>query len=593
MIEKRVKAILGQAPFDYAIRNVRVVNVFNNEIKLQDIGIVGDSIAFVGTLGEYHTAVKELDGQERFALPGFIDAHMHLESSMLTPSNFAKAVIACGTTTVAADPHEIGNVMGQEGVQALIDGSRGLPLRTLIFAPSTIPSLPGFEDSNYAVGENEMNRMLDLPGVHGLGEVMDFNGVAAADPEMLRIIAAGAARGCILDGHASMLTGDRLQAFRATGIDSDHTTPTAEKLKEELALGFNVQIQEIMLSEAMVQAINEAPLQNRICLVTDDVPLTRLMYDGHLNHVVEKAIALGLDPLTAIRCATINAAECLRLYDVGAICPGRKADIQLVRELEHPKPDLVIAGGVPVYENGAFLVAFPEIAMPEGMYHTMHREPIREEYFYITSDVSEDFVGGKARVNIIYQDGVGVRTSRREAWLELTPWTSGKAKVNTDGYLMMAVCNRYGKDQYGLSLVEGVGTLTGAVALTYGHDCHNLTVYGSNPADMTLAANAIIDAGGGICAVEDGKVIHMIALPLAGLLCEDPADVLLEKLDAFVASCERMGLCHARPLSFFTTMPLAVSPEIKCTDKGLLDVANKKFLPIIEEILVDEIQEEI
>ncbi|MBR5319832.1 MAG: adenine deaminase [Peptococcaceae bacterium] len=592
MIEKRIRAILGQAPFDYAIRNVRVVNVFNNEIKLQDIGIVGDRIAYVGTMGEHQSALQEIDGQERYALPGFIDAHMHLESSMMTPSNFAKSVIACGTTTVAADPHEIANVMGRDGVQALMDGSKGLPLNVLIFAPSTIPSLPGFEDSNYEVDGAEMNRLLNLSGIHGLGEVMDFNGVAAAEPNILRIIEAGAERGCILDGHASMLTGDRLQAFRATGIDSDHTTPTAEKLKEELALGFNVQIQEIMLSEAMVQAINEAPVQNRICLVTDDVPLTRLMYDGHLNHVVEKAIELGLDPLTAIRCATINAADRLRLNDTGAVCPGRKADIQLVRELEHPKPDMVFCGGVPVYENGAFLVEFPASQMPEAMYHTMNRKPMGEEDFRITCDVSDTFQGGKARVNMIYQDGVGVRTKRKEAWLPLQPLASGKAKVNTDGHLLMAVCNRYGKEQYGLGLVDGVGSLNGAVALTYGHDCHNLTVYGSNPADMTVAANAIIQAGGGICAVEQGQVINLIALPLAGLLCEDSADVLLNKLDDFLNNVERMGFRHARPLSFFTTMPLAVSPEIKCTDKGLLDVANKTFLPVIEEI-IEEIQEEI
>ena len=314
MIEKRVQAILGKIPFDLAICNVRVVNVFNNEIKLQDIGIVGDTIAYVGKLADHHHAIHTVDGEGKYALPGFIDAHMHLESSMMVPANFAKAVIACGTTTVAADPHEIANVMGRKGVQALLDAVRDLPLRALIFAPSTIPSLPGYEDSNYAVNGEEMERLLDLPGIHGLGEVMDFNGVAAGETEILKVIEAGAKRGVILDGHASLLTGDRLQAFRATGIDSDHTTPTAEKLQEELALGFNVQIQEIMLSEAMVQAINRAPLQNRICLVTDDVPLPRLVHDGHLNHVVEKAIELGLEPLTAIRCATINAAFTSSFY---------------------------------------------------------------------------------------------------------------------------------------------------------------------------------------------------------------------------------------------------------------------------------------
>ena len=584
MIEKRIQAILGKIPFDLAIRNVQVVNVFNNEIKLQDIGIVGDTIAYVGTLGEHHSADHNIDGEGHYALPGFIDAHMHLESSMMIPANFAKAVVACGTTTVAADPHEIANVMGHEGVEALMNATEGLPFRALIFAPSTIPSLPGFENSNYEVDGEEMGRLLDIPGIHGLGEVMDFNGVAAGEQEILKVIEAGAQRGVILDGHASLLTGDRLQAFRSTGIDSDHTTPTAEKLKEELALGFNVQIQEIMLSEAMVQAINEAPIQNRICLVTDDVPLPRLIHDGHLNHVVEKAIELGLDPLTAIRCATINAADRLRLTDVGAICPGRKADIQLVRDLEHPQPDSVFYGGVHVFEKGAFLVDFHEVEMPESMHHTMDRKPMKEEDFILTCDVSKTFKEGTARVNIIYQDGVGVRTKHKEAILPLEVMEKGKAKLNTDGYLTMAVINRYGKDQMGLGLVEGVGDFRGAVALTYGHDCHNLTVYGTDPKNMKAAANAIIEAGGGICVVEDGMVLNLIPLPLAGLLCETPMDLLQKRLDMFLHNCERLGFRHSRPLSFFTTMPLAVSPEIKCTDKGLLDVANKKFISVIEEV---------
>lgn len=584
MIEKRIQAILGKIPFDLAIRNVQVVNVFNNKIKLQDIGIVGDTIAYVGTLGEHHSAEHTINGEGHYALPGFIDAHMHLESSMMIPANFAKAVIACGTTTVAADPHEIANVMGHEGVEALMNATEGLPFRALIFAPSTIPSLPGFENSNYEVDGEEMGRLLDIPGIHGLGEVMDFNGVAAGEQEILKVIEAGAQRGVILDGHASLLTGDRLQAFRSTGIDSDHTTPTAEKLKEELALGFNVQIQEIMLSEAMVQAINEAPIQNRICLVTDDVPLPRLMHDGHLNHVVEKAIELGLDPLTAIRCATINAADRLRLTDVGAICPGRKADIQLVRDLEHPQPDSVFFGGQHVFEKGAFLVDFHEVEMPESMHHTMDRKPMKEEDFILTCSVPKTFKEGTARVNIIYQDGVGVRTKHKEAILPLELMEEGKAKLNTDGYLTMAVINRYGRDQMGLGLVEGVGDFRGAVALTYGHDCHNLTVYGTDPKNMKVAANAIIEAGGGICVVEDGMVLNLIPLPLAGLLCETPMDLLQERLDMFLHNCERLGFRHSRPLSFFTTMPLAVSPEIKCTDKGLLDVANKKFISVIEEV---------
>ena len=289
MLTDVVQAVRGKVPFDLLIENVQTVNVYNSSIAPGCIGVVGEHIVYVGPLEPDLQGRRVIDGRGRYALPGFVDCHMHLESSMLTPAHFARVALCCGTTTVAADPHEIGNVMGLEGVRALAEACRGLPLRAHIMAPSTIPSAPGFEDSGYTVGPGEVERLLDLPGVCGLGEVMDFNGVADGEAHILSVVESARRRHCILDGHASLLTGRRLQAFRAVGIDSDHTTNCAEKLREELALGFTVQVQESMLSEEMVRAMNEAPVQDRICLVTDDVPLPRLMRDGHLNHVVEKA----------------------------------------------------------------------------------------------------------------------------------------------------------------------------------------------------------------------------------------------------------------------------------------------------------------
>lgn len=215
---------------------------------------------------------------------------------MLTPEHFAQVALSCGTTTVCADPHEIANVLGIEGVRGLADACRSLPLRVLLTAPSTIPSAPGLEDSGFDVGPAEMEALLDIPGVAGLGEVMDFNAVAAGDERMLSVIEAAANHGVFLDGHVSALTGRRLQTFRAMGIDSDHTVPSAEKLREELALGFTVQVQECMLNREIVQAMNDAPVQDRICLVTDDVPLPRLMRQGHLNFVVERPSSWGWTP---------------------------------------------------------------------------------------------------------------------------------------------------------------------------------------------------------------------------------------------------------------------------------------------------------
>ena len=243
MLTAVVQAVRGKAPFDLLIRNIQIVNVYNSSIAPGCIGVVGEHIVYVGPLEPDLHARRVIDGQGRYALPGFVDSHMHLESSMLAPAHFARIALGCGTTTVAADPHEIGNVMGLEGVRALVEACEGLPLRTLVMAPSTIPSAPGYEGSGYEVGAGEMDRLLDLPGVWGLGEVMDFNAVADGEERILSVIERARRRHCLLDGHASLLTGARLQAFRATGIDSDHTTNSPEKLREELALGFTVQVQ--------------------------------------------------------------------------------------------------------------------------------------------------------------------------------------------------------------------------------------------------------------------------------------------------------------------------------------------------------------
>jgi len=583
VLKKLIDAIQGKTPFDLVIRNVRIVNVYQDTVLPGSIGIVDGRIAFTGIMEFPYMAKEEYDGHGQYALPGFVDSHMHLESSMLTPAYFSEIAVSCGTTTVAADPHEIGNVLGLEGVRALVALTRGLPLRVLMMAPSTIPSAPGFEGSGCEVGPEEAAALLDLPGMAGLGEVMDFNGVANGDVRILSVIETAAERGCILDGHASVLTGRRLQAFRATGIDSDHTTASAEKLLEELSLGFTVQIQECMLSEELVRAMNTVAIQNRICLVTDDVPLPRLMREGHLNHVVEKAISLGLDPLRAIRYASINPADRLRLYRVGAIAPGMTADIQLVGDLLHPHPSTVICGGIFAFKDGKFLLSSSRPQIPDTLYRTVRCAAVKPEDFTPTLHVPPSFEGGTALVNVIHQDGVSMRTKRIQRLLPVL-MKSGRPTLDTSSLFEMAVFNRYGKNQHGIAFIDGMEHVRGAVALTYGHDSHNVAVFGNGAADMAVAANAVIKMQGGICAACGGKVTTLIPLPLAGLLSEESPDILLRGLDAFLADCERMGFHHTNLMSFFTIMPLAVSPEIKCTDMGLVDVVNKQFLPLIERI---------
>ena len=584
MLKDIAEAMLGRRPFDLVIRNVQIVNVFSASIVSGSIGIVNGHIAGVFGPEEALDSRRSIDGGNAYALPGFVDSHMHLESSMLTPEHFAQVALSCGTTTVCADPHEIANVLGIEGVRGLADACRSLPLRVLLTAPSTIPSAPGLEDSGFDVGPAEMEALLDIPGVAGLGEVMDFNAVAAGDERMLSIIEAAANHGVFLDGHVSALTGRRLQTFRAMGIDSDHTVPSAEKLREELALGFTVQVQECMLNREIVQAMNDAPVQDRICLVTDDVPLPRLMRQGHLNFVVERAIELGLDPIRAIRYATINPAVRLRLYHTGGIAPGMEADMQLVQDLRHPRPELVLRAGEIVWDHGSYLPHTAPYQIPDHLRSSVHLRPVTEADFVVKVPVRPGFFGGTAAVNLIGQDGVSIRTQRVQKTLPLSAERDGFACLKTAPYLKMAVFNRYGRDQHGIGLLTGMDGVTGAAALTYGHDCHNLTVYGGNDADMALAANTLRESQGGLCTVENGKVLTLIPLPLAGLMCDLPPEVLLEQMEQLLSDCRRMGFNHQNLLTFFTLMPLAVSPELKCTDRGLVDALHKRLLPLIDEI---------
>ena len=566
--------------FDLLIENVMLVNVFNDSVAPACIGISGERIQYIGEAQVSFKAADTIDGEGLYALPGFIDSHMHLESSMLPPQAFACRALECGTTMVAADPHEICNVLGPKGVYALMEAASGTPLKVLMLAPSTVPSAPGFEGSGCAVGPEETAEMLDHPGIFGLGEVMDFNGVANGEEHILSVIRQARERGMMIDGHASVLTGERLQRFAAAGIDSDHTAANPEQLRERLALGCCVQVQECNLSAGMVQAMNELPVSNRVCLVTDDVPLDKLMRQGQLNHVVARAIALGLEPMKAIRFATINAADRLRQYDTGAIAPGRLANIQLVRDLKAPKPELLVVEGKVILKEGRLNFTPRPCDVSALREHPMLVKEVRPEDFFIPLVAKP--ADTWAKVNIIKYNGSGHRTQKVLRNLPLCDSQLGRT-VDITGLFKVAVFNRYGLDRHALALIDGMVELDGAIALTYGHDAHNLTVYGGDDGDMALAANTVRRMKGGMCAVQEGEVLACVPLPLGGLMSQKPAEVLSGQVEAFLEACRKIGLKYANPITFLTLMPLAVSPEIKCTDLGLIDVVNKCKLPLIEE----------
>lgn len=584
MLQNIADTMLGKQEYDLVLENVQIVNVYNDTIRKGEIGIVEGKIGEINYNENHLKGKKTIDGNNKYAIPGFIDSHMHLESSMLTPNHFAEIALSCGTTTVAADPHEIANVMGIKGVKSLVEACLDLPLNVYVFAPSTIPSLPGFESSGFDVTGKEMDEMLNLKGVIGLGEVMDFNAVSHGEKRMIDIIQAATNKGVLLDGHVASLTGKDLQIFRAMGIDSDHTLGTAEKLLEELSLGFTIQVQESKLNKELVKAMNEATVSDRICIVTDDVPLPRLMEHGHMNYVVERAIELGLDPVKAIRFATINGATRLRLYHTGAIAPGNDADIQLVDDLRHPKPEVVIKDGNIVYEDSKFKVEIPAYIISEDLKGSVNVKTVIADDFKITVPVSKGFKGGAAIINTMKQDGSSIYTKLVQKEVNISEEHDGKAVVETSPYLKMAVFNRYGTCNHSLGIIDGMSNVQGAIAITYGHDAHNLTVYGGNDEDMAVAANAVIQSNGGICAVRNQKVLSLIPLPMAGLLSDLSIEDLYQEMKQLLLHAEEMGFVHQNLLTFLTLMTLAVSPEVKLSDLGLIDVINKKFLPLVASI---------
>ena len=584
MVRNLTDAVMGRRPYDRIIKNVRIVNVFTEEIIPGNIGIVDGMIACAGDLGEDAKALETVDGKGRFAVPGFIDSHMHLESSMMTPAHFAEAVVPMGTVAVAADPHEIANVMGKRGVKILCEMTRDLPLHVSIMAPSTVPSAPGFETAGASLEAEDVREMLSYDGVLGLGEVMDFNGVVDSDEKMMAIIDEAQKTGCLMDAHVPLLKGRSLQAFVSTGLDCDHTYMDVDSVAEKLRCGMWVQIQERYFTPELMTYLNDSPVQGRILLATDDVPISRLADWGHVDHLVRKAISMGLKPMNAYRYVTINAADRLRMYRSGAIAPGKWADILLLDSLEQAKASAVFCRGVLTAENGKMTVPLPDKPFPADACATMSIEPLAPEDFRLKAD------GSRALIQVMVQDGRTAKTFPRKAWCAVVGGCVEREGVWADGdavpcsLVKMAVFNRYpGNDHRSIGFLGNLDQFRGAIATTYAHDCHNLTVYGSSDEDMAAAANLVIQSGGGVAAVKDGRVLAHIALPIAGLLCEDRMEVLAEKFETLTRAAEEMKLNHEEVLSFITLMALAVSPEIKLTDLGLVDVVRKCFVPCVEK----------
>jgi adenine deaminase len=573
---RAVKAAQGEAAFDVLITGGTVVDVITGELRAADIGIVGEMIASVHAGGGRTDAAATYDAGGKWISPGFIDTHVHFESSHMLPRHYSEQVVAQGTTTVFYDPHELANVLGVAGVRYTIEASRGLPLRFLCAAPSSVPSAEGLEVSGAEFGGAEMREMLSWKEVAGVAEVMDMRGVLRQTTRMVDVVAAGLESGKLIEGHARGLSGAQLQAYLCAGITSDHEITSGEDALEKLRAGFALEIRgsHDYVLPGVVQALRKLPhLSSQVSICTDDVPPDYLVEHGGIRDVLRRLVAYDMNAVDAIRCATLNAALRLRRADLGVVCAGRIADLVVLSDLDQFEVTSVFVAGKRVVENGRWLIPLPNnsIAAPLG---TVKVAKLADDDFNLRVPNQKCT---SAKVRSIF----GMRfAEEREIEVKVR---DGIVEVPDDSSLIF-VHHRHGRHPGAgrCAIQQGIGRMRGAIATTYSHDSHNLVVLGGNPADMRLAANTLIDCGGGMVVVRDGVVLALVELPIAGMLSDLPPAVLADK---FRAVREAAGEVTEWKPPYWTFKAiegtcLACNPGPHLTDIGLTDGNSQTIIPI-------------
>ena len=564
--DRAVAAARGLAPFDVLLHGGQVACMATGRLREADVGLVGPLIASVHPRHSRTDAAhrEALDG--RIVAPGLIDTHVHIESSMVTPRRYAEIVVAQGTTTICWDPHELGNVAGLDGVRWAIEESRDLPLRILVLAPSCVPSAPGLERSGAVFGPETLAEMLSWPDIAGVAELMDMRGVLTRSARMRGIVQAGLASGKLVCGHARDLAGAELIGFAAAGIESDHEITSGADLIAKLEAGFTIELRgshDSVLPGA-VAALRALPMiPQTLTLCTDDVLPDRLVAEGGIIDLIRRLCARGLDPLQALRAATLNAAQRLGRRDLGMVAPGRRADLIVLSDLRRLAVEQVFVSGVAVARTGSPLTpARPARMPPPGACGRM--TPLAATDFRIRAPGT----AGRARLRTIH-------TPRFTRWAEAVAEVRDGIVHLPEDALLMAVAYRHGTGPLhpALGVLQGWGSWRGALATTISHDSHNLTVFGRDPEDMAEAANALVGCEGGIAVAHGGRLAALLQLPVCGLLSDRPAREIGRALSALRAEADRIA-DFIEPLLGFrgvTGASLACNPGPHLTDLGLAE----------------------
>ena len=565
--KERINMAMKREKADLVIKNANIVNVFTKEIIKGDIAICKDQIVGIGN----YSGINEIDVKGKYVCPGLIDSHMHIESTMVTPSEFAKVIIPYGTTTLIADPHEIANVCGINGINFMLNQSKDLPVNIYYMMPSSVPSTP-FENNGADLTAELIEPFLSNDRILGLGEVMDYPSVTSGNEKMLKKIDLFDNK--IIDGHSPNLTGDELNAYKTAGIMTDHECSTIEEALERLRLGMYIQIREGSAAKNLKNLV-EGLIKNHMSLdrcvfCTDDKHLDDIRRNGHISYNIKKAIKCGVSIIDAICMATINAAQCYKLKRLGAVAPGYSADILILDNLEDFNIDKVFYRGKIIYENKKICAE-------------------------ISSNIDDNNVINTVRVRNIGVEDLEIKLkSDRAAVIKLMPnelitrKESVKVKVSQDTFIpdetfsKIAVIERHkATKNIGLGIVSNFNIKNGAIASTVAHDSHNLIVIGDNDEDMIRAIEEIKKVNGGYTVVSKGQVKGTLALPIAGLMSDRNAEYVETTLNKMIQEALKLGINKdIDPFITLSFLALPVIPEIRITDQGLFDVTQFKFIAV-------------
>jgi len=559
----RISVALGRSPADLLLTNAKVINTFTSEIEQANVAVSGDRIAGVG---DYEQAAEVVDLEGRYLAPGFIDGHVHLESSMLHPAQYARAVVPHGVAGIVSDLHEIANVAGFAGIRYIMNWARRLPLELFLMVPSCVPAT-NLETAGACLTAEDIRTALRWKNVIGLGEMMNFPGVLAQDESVLAKLSSS--HGQVVDGHAPSLKGKELNAYISAGIYSDHECVTYEEALEKLRRGMHIMIREGSSEknlESLLPLVNDYTYQ-RCLFVVDDRSCADLVRDGDIDAVVRKAVRLGMAPVRAIQLATINPARYFCLQSMGAVSPGYYADMIVLNDLDSLKVDMVFHRGKLVARGGQPLFSQP--GSDKGLSYTVHIKPF---------DISALRIPASRRDDPIIEVVPGqIITKKVKAEVKIS---GGQVVPDLErDILKLVVVERHqATGNIGRGLVKGFGLRKGALASSIAHDSHNIVAVGTNDHDIYAAVKEVERLGGGLVIANQGKVLSSLPLPIAGLLSDLPLEVVVSRLENLERTAREMGTKLTSPFATLSFLALPVIPELRLTDRGLVDVTEFRLL---------------